>query len=262
MILHANDPAIVFSPHRKRVVDAMPPRAAFASGAEVVRALRDAREESERGRRSAALAAAEFAAVIETESRARRAEREMMMDARLTLSRLDDMIRAWAARLCAGWDDPRADYDAVFDAVSDALWDGWRMDAAPLYGDAPAIVRRAVSDAAARRALTLRDAVGARRFGRLLAETRLDADDELWPSRLSELQDMSLSAMLGSQSRGEAVSNLSDWARRSRAGCRARADDALVSAVLNADAAFPAAAKSEMDEAPIERLPSELGALL
>ena len=262
MILHANDPAIVFSPHRKRVVDATPPRASFASGAEVVRALRDAREESERGRRAAAIAAAEFAAAIETESRARRAEREMMMDARLTLSRLDDMIAAWAARLCAGWDDPRADYDAVFDAVSDALWDGWRIDAAPLYGDAPAIVRRAVSDAAARRALTLRDAVGARRFGRLLAETRLAADDELWPPRLSELQDMSLSAMLGSQSRGEAVSNLSDWARRSRADCRARADDALVSAVLNAGAAFPIAAKSEMGETPIERLPSELGALL
>ena len=262
MILHANDPAIVFSPHRKRVVDAMPIGAAFASGADVVRALRDAQEESERGRRAAALAAAEFAAVIETESRARRAEREMMMDARLTLSRLDDMIRAWAARLCAGWDDPRADYDAVFDAVSDALWDGWRMDAAPLYGDAPAIVRRAISDAAARRALTLRDAVGARRFGRLLAETRLDADDVLWPPRLSELQDMSLSAMLGSQSRHEAVSNLSDWARRSRADYRARADDALVSAVLNAAAAFPIAAKSEMDETPIERLPSELSALL
>ena len=262
MILHANDPAIVFSPHRKRVVDAMPIGASFASGAEVVRALRDAQEESERGRRAAALAAAEFAAVIETESRARRAEREKMMDARLTLSRLDDMIRAWATRLCAGWDDPRADYDAVFDAVSDALWDGWRMDAAPLYGEAPAIVRRAISDAAARRALTLRDAVGARRFGRLLAETRLTADDDLWPPRLSELQDMSLSAMLGSQSRHEAVSNLSDWARRSRADCRARADDALVSAVLNAEAAFPIAAKSEMDETPIERLPSELSALL
>ena len=262
MILHASDPAIAFSPRRKRIMDAAPPGAAFASGAEVERALRDEREESERGRRAAALAAAEFAAVIESESRAHRAEREGMMDARLTLSQLDAAIAAWAERLCAGWNDPRADYDSVFDSVSDALWDGWRMDAAPLYGAAPAAAKRAIADAAASRALALRDAVGARRFGRLLAETRLDAADSLWASRLSDLQDMSLSAMLGSQTRREAVSNLSDWARRSRADFMARVDDALIAAVLSAEPAFPAAPKSEMDENQIERLPSELAALL
>ena len=263
MILHANDPMIAFSPHRQRVMDAAkPPDSAFASGAEVARALRRAQDESETARRAAALAAAEYAAVIESESRAHRAEREMMMDGRLTLSRLDDIISAWAARLCAGWDSPRADYAAVFDAVSDALWDDFRMDAAPLYGESPAAARGAISDAAARRALALRDAAGARRFGRLLAETRLEIADSLWASRLSHLQDMSLSAMLGSQSRREAVSDFSETARRTRADFRAQADDALIASILNAEPATALAGKSEIGEPETERLPAELGALL
>lgn len=265
MILHANDPMIAFSPHRGRVVDAAkPPDSAFASGAEVARALRRAQDESETARRAAALAAAEYAAVIESESRARRAERETMMDGRLTLSRLDAIITAWAGRLCAGWDSPRADYAAVFDSVSDALWDDFRMDAAPLYGETPAAARGAISDAAARRALALRDAAGARRFGRVLAETRLEIADSLWPSRLSHLQDMSLSAMLGAQSRREAVSDFSETARRSRADFRAQADDALISSILNAEPATALAKKTEMDKAEpeTERLPAELSALL
>ena len=263
MILHANDPMIAFSPHRGRVMDAKPPSAAFASGAEADRALRRAQDDAETARRAAALAAAEYAAVIESESRAHRAERETMMDGRLTLSRLDAMITVWAGRLCAGWDSPRADYAAVFDAVSDALWDNFRMDAAPLYGEPPAAARGAISDAAARRALALRDAAGARRFARILAETRLEIADSLWASRLSHLQDMSLSAMLGSQSRREAVSDFSETARRSRADFWAQADDALIASILNAEPATALAGKSEMDTEPeTERLPAELGALL
>ena len=238
-----------------------PPDADFASGAEVLRVLRRARDESETAHRAAASVAAEFAAVIEAESRAHRAAREDMMDARLTSAQMDALISAWAARVTDGLNDVRSSYDARFDRVEDALLDEWDIDVSALYGESPAAVRLALRDAAARRAFALRDVAGGRRFGRLLAEARLASADALFPARLAELQDAALSAMLGSLSLRNAVSHLADRARETRAAFWDAVDDALMRELLSADGGA-ARMSVDMGDGAIERLPPELAALI
>ena len=261
MILRVNDPAIAFSRHQRRLMDVKPPDADFASGAEVARVLRRVQDEAEAAHRAAASAAAEFAAVIESESRAHRAAREEMMDGRMTFARLDDLIAAWAERATDGLNDVRTDYETRFDRVEDALRDGWGIDAAPLYGESPAAVRRALRDAAARRALALRDDAGARRFGRLLAESRLEIADAFFPARLAELQDAALSAMIGTLLLRDAAAHLAEQSRASRAAFWDAVDDALMRELLSADGvdSAPLATDSRAD---VERLPPELSALL
>ena len=261
MILRVNDPAIAFSRQQRRLMEMKPPDADFASGAEVLRVLRRARDEAETAHRAAASVAAEFAAVIEAESRAHRAAREDMMDARLTSAQMDALISAWAARVTDGLNDVRAPYDARFDRVEDALLDEWDIDVSALYGESPAAVRLALRDAAALRAFALRDVAGGRRFGRLLAEARLAAADALFPARLAELQDAALSAMLGSLSLRNAVSHLSDVARETRAAFWNAVDDALMRELLSADGGA-ARMSLDMGDGAIERLPPELSALL
>ena len=264
-ILSVNDPAIAFSRLQKRLLDMKAPDADFVSGAEVARVLRLAQDEAEAARRAAASVSAQFAAVIEAESRACRAERETMMDARMTPAQLDALISAWAERATDGLNDVRTPYSARFDRAADELWDDWGIDASALYGESPAAVKRAVADAAARRALALRDAMGARRFGRALAEARLGIADDAFPARLAELQDAALSAMLGSLSFRDAVSHLAEQARLSRAAFWEGADDALMREILGADgdsARIGVDSRSDMGDNSIERLPPELSALL
>ena len=261
MILRVNDPAIAFSRQQRRLMEMKPPDADFASGAEVLRVLRRARDEAESAHRAAASVAAEFAAVIEAESRAHRAAREDLMDARLTSAQMDALISAWAARATDGLNDVRAPYDARFDRVEDFLRDDWDIDVSALYGESPAAVRIALRDAAARRAFALRDVAGARRFGRLLAEARLAAADALFPARLAELQDAALSAMLGSLSLRNAVSHLADVAIETRAAFWEAVDDALMRELLSADGGA-ARMSVDMGDGAIERLPPELAALI
>ena len=261
MILRVNDPAIAFSRQQRRLMEMKPPDADFASGAEVLRVLRRARDEAESAHRAAASVAAEFAAVIEAESRAHRAAREDLMDARIESAQMDALISAWAARVTDGLNDVRAPYDARFDRVEDFLRDEWDIDVSALYGESPAAVRLALRDAAARRAFALRDVAGGRRFGRLLAEARLAAADALFPARLAELQDAALSAMLGSLSLRNAVSHLADRARETRAAFWNAVDDALMRELLSADGESPRMSVDAGDGA-IERLPPELAALI
>lgn len=261
MILRVNDPSIAFSRQQRRLMEMKPPDADFASGAEVARVLRRARDEAETAHRAAASVAAEFAAVIEAESRAHRAAREDLMDARLTSAQMDALISAWAERATDGLNDIRAPYDARFDRVEDFLSDEWGIDVSALYGETPAAIRLALRDAAARRAFALRDVAGGRRFGRLLAETRLTAADALFPARLAELQDAALSAMLGSLSLRNAVSHLADRARETRAAFWNAVDDALMRELLSADGGA-ARMSVDMGDGAIERLPPELAALL
>ena len=261
MILRVNDPAIAFSRQQRRLMEMKPPDADFASGAEVALVLRRARDEAESAHRAAASVAAEFAAVIEAESRAHRAAREDLMDARIESAQMDALISAWAARVTDGLNDVRAPYDARFDRVEDALRDEWDIDVSALYGESPAAVRIALRDAAARRAFALRDVAGARRFGRLLAEARLAAADALFPARLAELQDAALSAMLGSLSLRNAVSHLADVAIETRAAFWEAVDDALMRELLSADGGA-ARMSVEMGDGAIERLPPELAALI
>ena len=261
MILRVNDPAIAFSRHQRRLMDMKTPDADFASGAEVGRVLRRVQDEAEAAHRAAASVAAEFAAVIESESRAHRAAREEMMDGRMPFARLDALIAAWAARATDGLNDARTDYETRFDRVEDALRDGWGIDAAPLYGESPAAVRRALRDAAARRALALRDDAGARRFGRLLAESRLEIADAFFPARLAELQDAALSAMIGTLSLRDAAAHLAEQSRASRAAFWDAVDDALMRELLSADGGDSAPLETD-SRAEVERLPPELSALL
>ena len=261
MILRVNDPAIAFSRQQRRLMEMKPPDADFASGAEVLRVLRRARDEAETAHRAAASVAAEFAAVIEAESRAHRAAREDMMDARIASAQMDALISAWAARATDGLNDVRAPYDARFDRVEDVLRDEWDIDVSALYGESPAAIRLALRDAAARRAFALRDVAGGRRFGRLLAEARLAAADALFPARLAELQDAALSAMLGSLSLRNAVSHLADRARETRAAFWNAVDDALMRELLSADGESPRMSV-DMGDGAIERLPPELAALI
>ena len=261
MILRVNDPAIAFSRQQRRLMEMKPPDADFASGAEVALVLRRARDEAESAHRAAASVAAEFAAVIEAESRAHRAAREDLMDARIESAQMDALISAWAARVTDGLNDVRAPYDARFDRVEDFLRDEWDIDVSALYGESPAAVRLALRDAAARRAFALRDVAGGRRFGRLLAEARLAAADALFPARLAELQDAALSAMLGSLSLRNAVSHLADRARETRAAFWNAVDDALMRELLSADGESPRMSVDAGDGA-IERLPPELAALI
>ena len=264
-ILGVNDPAIAFSRHQKRLWGMRAPDADFISGAELARVLRLVQDEAESARAAAASIAAEFAAVIEAESRACRAERETMMDARMTPAQLDALISAWAERAADGLNDVRTPYGERFDRVADALWDDWGLDMSALYGESPAAAKSAIADAAARRALSLRDAMGARRFGRALAETRLAIADDAFPMRLAELQDAALSAMLGSLSFRDAVSDFAERSRISRAAFWEGVDDALMREILGADGdsgRIGVDSRSDMGDNSIERLPPELSALL
>ncbi len=264
-ILSVNDPAIAFSRHQKRLWDMRAAGGDFVSGAELARVLRLVQDEAESARRAAASIAAEFAAVIEAESRACRAERETMMDARMTPAQLDALISAWTERAADGLNDVRTPYGERFDRVADALWDDWGLDMSALYGESPAAAKSAIADAAARRALSMRDALGARRFGRALAEARLAIADDAFPMRLAELQDAALSAMLGSLSFRDAVSDFAERSRISRAAFWEGVDDALMREILGADGdsgRIGVDSRSDMGDNSIERLPPELSALL
>ena len=198
-------------------------------------------------------------AVVEAESRAHYAERVRMMDSIQPPSLVGNVVTGWVERRTRELDDHRTQYETRFTIVSDGLWHSYGLDIGEFANWTPADVRRELELEVHRRLSVHRDRLGSKRFSLAVAECRLNAADELWPTRLAHLGDMATTLSVGAPSRHAAVTELAEEIAGTRSEFWAQVEDQAMRTLLNS---ADIAGRSRMGDNHVEPLPDELEALL
>ena len=259
MAVYINDATLAFS---SRQSDLFRPGRAISGkveGPEVNSTLRQVQVDVESQRDVTSRALAEYEAVVEGESRAHYAERIRMMDSFQSPALVGSMVAGWVARRTRGLDDHRIKYETRFAIVSDGLWHSYRIDIGAFETWTPSDVRRELEVEVQRRLSVHRDRLGSKRFSLAVAECRLNAADELWPTRLAHLGDMATTLAVGARSRHAAVTELAEEIGSTRAEFWALVEDQAMRTLLTS---ANVAGRSRMGDNHVEQLPDELEALL
>ena len=104
-----------------------------------------------------------------------------------------------------------------------------------------------------------RDRLGSKRFTLAVAECRLNAADDHWPDRLSQIGDMATTLAAGASSRHAALTELAEQIANTRSAFWGHVEDQAVRVLLSS---ADIADRGRMGDNLIEQLPDELEALL
>ena len=228
-------------------------------GIRVQELLNQVQREAESRHRAIMKATAEFATVIERESRAHYSFRETLMDDRACRRILVNDVARWVNRKTEPLRDIRSDYRINFDSVAEPLWDEYEIDMGSADLNSPAQAEAALTLLVEDRLFQHRTRLGERRFMLSVSELYLDALDVLWPDHLVALQNIALSIAMGAESHAAALLQFVERAEAARDGMRAEAADEVISSLLNSEYLQPA---NDSDEIQAEQLPSELSDLI
>ena len=259
MTLYINDPVLAFTRQQTSLHRMKSPRDAYIQGPQVENLLREVQDEAESRNRAIIEASADFAAIIEQESRAHYSHREAIMDSEACRRLLDDDAARWVERKTAPLSDIRADYLSTFDSVAESLWNEYRIDLGSAYLTSPAEAVRTLARHVEDRVFSHRTRLGDRRFHISVSDMYLDALDALWPDHLASLQDIALSFAMTAESRAAALTQFSEQALAARPTLRNAAADTVINSLLNSECIKP---PKDFDENQIEQLPSELSDLI
>ena len=259
MMIHINDPALAFTRQQTTLFGMRESGDVYVQGPRVERLLRQAQGEAESRNRAVLEASADFAAIIERESRAHYSWREDIMDSEGRRQLLDNDVSAWIERKTAPLRDIRANYRAAFDSVAESLWDEYAMDIGSAETTSPAQAKEELTLLIEGRLFRHRTRLGERRFTLAVSDMYLDALDGLWPDHLAALQDIAMSIALSAQSHAAALTQFAEQALSERRELRNAAANAVISDLLNSESVQPT---PDFDENRIERLPSQLSDLI
>ena len=258
-LLCANDPTLAFTRQRAALNDMARRGGGYVEGLEVERLLGEAQAELESGHRRATEASAEFAAVIENESRVYYYDRESLMRPGSARERLAEDAASWVERETAALREFQSDYAAAFDSVAESLWVEHGLDLGGEYALSPSEAVDALGRLVEGRLFALRSKLGARRFEAEASRAYLESLDSLWPDHLATLQDMALSIAMGASSRSAAVAQFAEEARAFRSEMRSAAADGVIGGMLDSERSEP---PPDSGDDGIERLPSQLSRLI
>ncbi len=259
MMIYINDPVLAFTRQQATLSRMRKPGDAYVEGTQVQELLYQVRREAESHHRAIMEASAEFAAIIERESRAHYSYREAIMDSGSCRQILDNDASSWVERRIAPLRDIRADYRAAFDSVAESLWDEYEIDIGSAELNSPAQAEDALTLLVEDRLFRHRTRLGDRRFALSVSDLYLDALDGLWPGHLAALQDIALSIALSAESHAAALTQFAEQALTARRELRHEAGNAVISSFLNSERVEPATDSAENQP---ERLPSELSDLI
>ncbi len=262
LCVYIHDTSLAFSREQARLLDAMRPPESLVDGRLAAESIRRAQDESESRRKSASKIFTEYGLVVESDSRAYYAAREDMMREGRSWAWMDTLVASWVERNTVELDDPRADYRDRFDGLADRMWAEYGIDIGGSDGLAPVGVRRLLANGVGSRLLAYRDRMGGRRFGLAVSRMCIRTLDDAWPARLTELQDMWLSALLGASLSRSAVARFADAAEDTRADLYAFADDIVIGLLLTDEYVENVELANELGDNHIERLPGRLASLL
>ena len=257
--LYANDPTLAFTRQQAALNDMAKRGGEYVEGVEVERLLGEAQGELESGYRRATEASAEFAAVIESESRAHYADRETLMRPGSVRGRLAEDMARWIERRTAPLREFQSDYGAAFDSVAESLWEEYGLDLGAKYALSPSEVTDTLGRLVEGRLFALRSKLGARRFEAEASRAYLESLDSLWPDHLATLQDMALSIAMGASSRSAAIAQFAEEARAFRSKLRSAAADGVIADMLDSERSET---PPDSGEDGIVRLPSQLSRLI
>ena len=256
---YLGDPMLAFARQQSDLLRLRSRCDEMVSGPRVERLLRQVQDESTDRSRAITATSAEFAAVIEVESRAYYSERSRLFASDQPADLIEHAAHRWVERRTGYLHEPRTAYTTRFSIVSDGLWHYYGIDIGALGALAPSEIQDAVANEVGRRLAVHRGRVGSKRFVLAYCQTCLRAADTLWPDRLIELQDMVLSAALRVASHGEAIAGLSEQAVTTRPTFWTDVEDAAVGELLTAEHVADA---GRIVDNQVEELPSELAALI
>ena len=259
MMIHINDPILAFSRQQTSLFKMKNTSDTYVEGIRVQELLNQVQREAESRHRAIMKATAEFATVIERESRAHYYFRETLMDDRACRRILVNDVARWVNRKTEPLRDIRSDYRINFDSVAEPLWDEYEIDIGSADLNSPAQAKDALTLLVEDRLFQHRTRLGERRFTLSVSDLYLDALDGLWPDHLAALQDMALSIALSAESHAAALIQFAERTEAAREGMRAAAADEVISSLLNLDYLEPA---TDSDEIQIEQLPGELSDLI
>ena len=259
MMIYINDPVLAFTRQQTALFRMRSPRRGWVEGPDVQGLLRDAQREAESKNRSVVVASADFAAIIERESRAHYSYRSDIMNGEACRRILVNDVARWVERKTAPLRDIRADYRINFDSVAESLWDEYEIDIGSADLNSPAQAKDTLALLVEDRIFRHRTRLGDRRFILLVSGMYLDALDATWPDHLAALQDTALSIALSAQSHAAALTQFAEEALASRSELRAEVAGAVISSLLKSEYIEP---PSDSGENQTERLPSELSDLI
>lgn len=259
MTLYINDPVLAFTRQQTSLHRMKSPRDAYIQGPQVENLLREVQDAAESRNRAITEASADFAAIIEQESRAHYSHREAIMDSEACRRLLDNDAARWVERKTAPLSDIRADYLSTFDSVAESLWNEYRIDLGSADLTSPAEAADTLAHHVEDRVFSHRTRLGDRRFHIAVSDMRLDALDALWPDHLASLQNIALSFAMTAESQAAALTRFSEQALTARPTLRNAAADTVINSLLNSECIEP---PEDLDENQIEQLPSELSDLI
>ncbi len=255
MMIYINDPVLAFSRQQTALFKMKPPGDAYVEGIRVQELLEQVQREAESHHHSIMKATAEFATIIERESRAHYSFRENIMDAGACRRILVNDVVRWIKRKTEPLRDIRSDYRINFDSVAESLWDEYEIDIGSADLNSPAQAKDALSLLVEDRLFRHRTRLGDRRFALSVSDLYLDAVDVLWPDHLSALQDIALSIAISAESHAAALIQFAERTEAVRDGMWADAADEVISSLLNSEYLEP---PGDSEENQVEQLPGEL----
>ena len=259
MMIYINDPVLAFSRQQTALFQSRNPGRSWVEGPEVEKLLREAQREAEFRSRAVVEASADFAAIIEQESRAHYSYREAIMESEASRQLLNDDATRWVKRKTEPLRDIRSDYRINFDTVAESLWDEYEIDIGSADLNSPAQAKAALTLLVEDRIFRHRTRLGDRRFTLSVSDLYLDALDGLWPDHLSTLQDIALSIAISAESHAAALVHFVEEALTARRELRDETCDTVISSLLNSEYIEP---PDDLEKNQIEQLPGELSDLI
>ena len=259
MTLYINDPVLAFTRQQTALFQMRNSGDIYVHGPQVEELLRRVQSEAESQNRAIVEATADFAAIIESESRAHYAHRGSMMDSQACRQLLDNDVSSWVQRKTRPLRDIRSNYYMTFDSVAESLWNECQIDIGSADYTSPTeaadILTREVENGIFRH----RTRLGDRRFIFAASDMYLDALDALWPDHLAALQDIALSIALGAESHAAALIQFGEQALVARSELRNATASAVIDSLLNSDYIE---SPTDLDDNQTEQLPSQLSDLI
>jgi preprotein translocase subunit SecA len=259
MAIYINDPVLAFTRQQTYLFKMKNPSDAYVEGVRVQELLEQVQREAESRHRAIMRATAEFATVIERESRTHYSFRKTIMDDRGCRRILVNDVARWVNRKTEPLRDIRSNYRINFDSIAESLWDEYEIDIGSADLNSPAQAKDALTLLVEDRLFRHRTRLGDRRFALSVSDLYLDALDGLWPDHLAALQDIALSIAISAESHAAALIQFAEEALAARSKLRTEVAEAVISSLLNSEYIEPTADSSENRT---ERLPSELSDLI
>ena len=259
MALYINDPVLAFTRQQTSLFQMRKPDSPYVEGSEVANLLLQVQSEADSKNRAIVEATADFAAIIESESRAHYTVRESLMDIQACRQLLAGDTANWIERKTAPLYNIRADYHSAFDSIAESLWNDHGIDIGPANRTAPAEATETLTLYVENILFQHRTRLGDRRFILSVSDMYLEAFDSLWPDHLAALQDIALSIALGALSHAAALTQFAEEALAARVELRRAAADSVIASLLDSEHIEP---PPDFDENQTEQLPSELSQLI